>query len=122
MAPHLKLQRWWSEKSSSVATTATPPSAVENLERRYAIYLPDDFKKYLLTSCPEKEFWDKQNTTWWQFDRIRNVSEEYSHKISNLEIESRRSEYLFFADHCIWCWAWAISCTNDKNNGKVAII
>ena len=69
-----------------------------------------------------EETWDSNNTTWWHFERIRNITEEYEHKVSNPEIANHQSQYLFFADYAIWCWAWAISCTNDGNRGKVALI
>jgi len=84
--------------------------------------LPDGFKEYLLASCPDEDTADKENTTWWAFDRIKNVPEEYEHEVLNAEISAHAGQYLFFADYCIWCWAWAISCTDDSNRGRVAII
>jgi hypothetical protein len=117
-----KLQRWWKESSKDVSTTTISPIQIQELERRYAVCLPEDFKAYLLASSPVEELWDGENTIWWHFDRIRNIPDEYEHEVSNPQIASRQSQYLFFADHCIWCWAWAISCTNDGNRGKVAII
>jgi len=42
--------------------------------------------------------------------------------VSNSQIAGSQAQYLFFADYCIWCWAWAIACTNDGNRGKVAVI
>ena len=118
---HLKLQRWWKESSKGVFTT-TSPMQIRELERRYTVSLPEDFKAYLSASSPVDELWDGESTAWWHFDRIRNIPDEYEHEISNPQIGISQSQYLFFADYSIWCWAWAVSCTNDGNRGKVAII
>jgi len=122
MEPILELRRWWSETSPHVLTEPASLSKVEELERRYAISLPTDFKDYLLTSCPTGESWDRENTIWWPLDRIKSISEEYEHKVDEPHIAALAGQYLIFADYCIWCWAWAISCATDENRGKVAII
>jgi len=103
-------------------TVPTPLSRVEALERQYGVSLPTDFKDYLLTCCPVGESWDRQNTFWWPFDRIKSIPEEYQHDVTEPQIAAHADQYLFFADYSIWCWAWAISCTTDDNRGKVAII
>ncbi len=100
----------------------TSPIQIQELERRYAVSLPEDFRVYLLTSSPVEESLDNENTSWWHFDRIRNIPDEYEHEVSHPRIAVGGSQYLFFADYAIWCWAWAISCTNDEDRGKVAII
>jgi hypothetical protein len=119
---HLKLQQWWNETSSGISTTTISAVQIQALEQRYAVSLPDDFRAYLSASSPVKDPLDDNVTCWWPFERIRNIPEEYEHEVSSPEIANHQSQYLFFADYAIWCWAWAISCTNDENRGKVALI
>jgi len=122
MEPLTELARWWSETSPRVVTALSSPSRVEALERRYGIILPTDFKNYLLGCCPVGESWDRENTFWHSIDRIQNIPEEYEHDVVEPQIAVKADQYLVFADYCIWCWAWAISCTTDENRGKIAII
>ena len=46
---------------------------IRELERRYTVSLPEDFKAYLSASSPVDELWDSESTAWWHFDRIRNI-------------------------------------------------
>jgi hypothetical protein len=55
-------------------------------------------------------------------DRIKNIVDEYPHKVTYETIARDASKYLFFADYCIWCWAWAIACGDDENSGRVVVI
>ena len=119
---HHKLRQWWDETSSNVLTRAVPSSEITQLETRYGISLPEDFKEYLKASCPAGETLDENYTTWWEFHRIQNIPDKYNHQISNPAIEAHKSQYLFFADYLMWCYAWAISCTDDENRGKIALI
>jgi hypothetical protein len=95
---------------------------VARLEARYGVVLPEDFREYLLTLCPDDDQWDDDLGIWWGLGSIKSISEDYKQKVAAPEIEARSSQYLLFADHCIWCWAWAIACTDDKNRGMVALI
>ena len=115
-----ELVRW--QKKCGVITKASLQSDVEALERRYAVVLPDDFRAYLLHSCPAEEHWDSENTVWWPLARVRNIPEEYEHEVTEPQVAENQTKYLFFADYSIWCWAWAIACTNDRNRGRVALI
>ena len=93
-----ELQRWWKEAPKSVFTI-TSPTQIQELERRYSVSLPEDFRTYLLTSAPVDELFDNESTTWWHFERIRNIPDEYDHEILNPEIANSKSQYLFFADY-----------------------
>jgi hypothetical protein len=95
---------------------------VEVLERRYSVRLPDDFKAYLLAQAPAQESWDDWAFGWWPVHRIRNIPDEYEHPVDNAAIAAEAPDYLFFADYMIWCWAWAICCSEGINRGKVAVI
>jgi len=84
--------------------------------------LPKDFRCYLLISCPDAKFLDQEDTEWWSLDRVKSIPEEHQHQIRRPGVFSCAGQYLFFADHTSWCWAWAIACTDGENRGKVAII
>lgn len=118
---YTRLQQWWSQTGSGIKTEAIAAHRIESLERRYDLVLPDDFKQYLRLSSPIEEAWDDETTTWWHFERIKNITDEFHGELEPF-IAERRGKYLFFADYCIWCWAWAISCADDDTHGKVAMI
>jgi len=121
MDAYLNLQRWWAHTGAKIVSTQTPDRRISELASRYEIRLPDDFKRYLRFSTPIGETWDAQLGTWWDFDRIRTIPEEYPHELAP-EIHLRAPKYLFFLDHCAWCWAWAISCADDETNSQVLLI
>jgi hypothetical protein len=92
------------------------------LSEKYTIRLPDDFREYLLHSCPRNEELDDNYISWWSSGRIENIVDEYPHKITHKTIARDAAKYLFFADDLIWCWAWAIVCGDDENRGRVVVI
>jgi hypothetical protein len=123
LPPYQKLQRYWLQTGSDVQTTTPGERAVVALEQKYHVRLPEDFRDYLLHSCPSSENnWDSESTCWWPLGRIKNIPEEYKHEISNPAVAGDASKYIFFADYCMWCWAWAIACGDDENRGKIAVI
>jgi hypothetical protein len=121
MSAYLQLQRWWTGTGASIATEAVPEQRIADLEVRYNLALPDDFRQYLRLSSPVGEVMDDRMGTWWEFNRIKNIADEYPHELDPT-IAAHASKYLFFADHCLWCWAWAISCAHDESRGKVVLI
>jgi hypothetical protein len=133
MKPYEKLQRYWRETDADMGEIETSCPQVEALEKRYGICLPEDFRDYLLHSCPKDEFsnWD-DGTSWWSFDRIKNIPEELAHiadfsvggetKITDEVIARDAAKYIFFADYAIWCMAWAICCDGGPDRGRVAVI
>lgn len=93
------------------------------LEAKYGIRLTDDFREYLLQSCPKDDTATDNNIIdWWQLTRIKTIAEEYEHPIRNPIVVTAERKYLFFADYCIWCWAWAIGCGDDDNRGRIVVI
>ena len=121
MNPHLELQHFWMETRAGILTEAIPEQRVVSLERRYNISLPDDFRQYLRLSSPVGETMDNELVEWWSFERIRNIPDQYPHELGP-QITNDGRQYLFFADYCIWCWGWAISCASDQTRGKVALV
>ena len=59
--------------------------------------------------------------TWFALDRIKSVTEEYEHTIDDQTIAENAGTYLFFADYSIWIWAWAISCGEGKDRGRIVV-
>ena len=121
MNAHLRLVDQWRADETYIAATESP-ATVRCLESRYDITLPEDFRRYLLESAPQADFWHTPGAIWWSIDRIKNIPDEYEHTVKNPEIAAEQDKYLFFADYMIWCWAWAICCSNGPNRGKVAVI
>lgn len=122
MKPYEKLKRYWIDTDADIDTVALTESQLESLERKYGVRLPDDFREYLLHSCPVEGNFDNDLICWWPLDRIKNIVDEFPHKVTDETIARDAAKYLFFADYSIWCWAWAIACGDDENRGRVAAI
>ena len=58
---------------------------------------------------------------WWPLARIKNISEEYPYALDPA-LSRVATKSLFFLDHCIWCWAWAVICTDDELCGSVVVV
>lgn len=121
MATWIKLQDWWARTGAGVDTEPGSEKAILALERRYDLTIPEDFRAYLHHSSPKTDNWDEEMGNWWPVSRILNVPDEYPHEIGPAFPDKGR-KLLFFLDHSIWCWAWAISCANDETRGKIANI
>jgi SMI1 / KNR4 family (SUKH-1) len=122
LKPYQKLERYWIDTGVGVDTVALGEPQLEGLERKYGVRLPEDFRDYLRCSCPVDESVYDDLTCWWPLDRIKNIVDEYPHKVTDETIARDAAKYLFFADYSIWCWAWAIACGDDENRGRVAAI
>jgi hypothetical protein len=115
------LQQWWKETRAGIKTETIPDQFIAELENRYSLILPDDFRDYLRFSSPAGDTWDARMCTWWDFKRIKNIPDEYSYE-PGPAVAGEAHKYLFFADYSIWCWAWAISCAEGESRGRVAFI
>jgi hypothetical protein len=96
------------------------------LERRYGLRLPDDFKAYLGGSAPAADWMNHDGIIWWAPERIRSLADECPGETpaeqANPEIEAEARSYMVFADFLDWCYAYAICCSDGANRGKVALI
>jgi hypothetical protein len=102
-----------------------PPDAadrVERIEARYGIRIPEDFRRYLLEVCTVAERMDGETTTWCGLDGVCSIPDDYDGEITDPAVAAEANAYLFFADYLIWCWAWAVCCSDGPNRGKVALI
>lgn len=121
-AAHERLRRWWEATGAIRELRPAREAELAALERRYAIAAPGDFRDYLAAACPADDLWDAEDAIWWSLRRIRSIPEEYEYPVRNPVVVAEAHRYLFFADFAIWCWAWAIACTDDENRGRVALI
>jgi hypothetical protein len=120
-AAHTALSHWWRTTGFAPAAARPGEDAVREIERRYGVALPDDFRTYLLECAPQQDFWDEEDAIWWSPARLRNLPEEYPYPIRNARIAEKAACYIFFADYFIWSWAWAICCDSGADRGKVAV-
>jgi hypothetical protein len=117
------LGRWLKLPARSDLQIEIVEQELAEVERRYAVRLPNDFRAGLKRVGPGvEEIWDDESNLWWPSGRLRNLPDEYAHGSTNPVVARAAGEYIFFADHLIWCWAWAICCGEGKNRGKVAVI
>jgi len=125
LKPYQKLQDFWRRTKSDITYRPTSEDAVSAIEHEYSIYLPAQFREYLLKSCPFGSGLDDSYTDWWSLERISSVAEEYKgweKRLKNNDVLEYPHSYLFFADYSIWCWAWAICCKQGPNYGRVVQI
>ena len=120
--PYQKLQRYWSGHKGGIATTSHSEHAILALEHKYGVRLPEDFREYLMCSAPVEENWDAEGTNWWRLDRIKNIPGEFPSGVAIDGPIHRPATHLFFADHLLWCAAWAIACGAENNRGRVAFV
>lgn len=119
---HAVLAGFWAQDGDLPAPYGEAEAALCDLEQRYGVVLPEDFRAYLLTIAPAEDHWDQEDGIWWSPKRIRNIPQEYAHPLENPAIAARAERCLFFIDHLAWCWAWAICCEQGADYGKVAVI
>lgn len=115
----------WAASDTDYRPLPNAQACVEELERRYALRLPEDFRDYLTHASPSQTYWDHIGTQWWTINEIKNIPDECPDGPvggPNPEIEAERDYYLVFADFLIWCYAWAICCSDGPNRGRVALI
>ncbi|WP_434403290.1 SMI1/KNR4 family protein [Sphingobium sp. DN12] len=99
-------------------------SQIEALEERYGIRIPEDFRDYLGDVAPNEDFMDDIGVTWWSIKNIKNIPDECPTSPGDINplIEEESDKYLIFSDFLIWCYAWAICCSEGENRGKIALI
>ena len=123
---HLALANRWGTNHSALAPLPDAERRVADLEQRYGISIPEDFRLYLLNTAPSGYYMDDIGTTWWTLAEIKNIPDECSKEAlgdhRNPDIADEEDRYLVFADFLIWCYAWAICCSDGEHRGKIALI
>jgi len=117
-----RLRSWFDKCGVPLDATTPRESDLAALEDRTGLTLPDNFRRYLLEMSPTTDNYDDEETNWWPITRLRTIPEESGDEVHNAEIAASPGSYLFFADFSIWAWAWAISCTQDHNRGRIVRI
>lgn len=116
LSPLERLLCWWGQPP-----TSNPPTAhIRELEARYALRLPDDFRSYLKATMPKGNEWDEEGTRWFPLADIRTLREECPNWSAPWVLDA--DQLLVFADYLVWCYAWAIDCSETENRGKIALI
>lgn len=119
------LEHWTSESPPYERTVVHGEVEIQRLETRFGITLPGAFRTYLLTACSTFDdggCLDHSGNAWWGLDRIDTVRGGYKHDLNTAVLSDEAATSLIFADHMIWCMAWAICCGQGPNYGKVFII
>jgi len=123
---HLALAARWGTTDAALAPTFDAERIVADLEQRYGISIPEDFRLYLLNVAPSGYYMDDIGTTWWTLDDIKNIPDECGEAPhgdgSDPAIAAEAKHYLVFADFLLWCYAWAICCSDGEHRGKIALI
>lgn len=125
--PYQRLHREWDDRGGTIELDE---SQIAQIEERYGIRFPEEFREYLLHACPKNDWcMDDNGTDWWTSERIRNVVEECLQPdqlwgpriMSDPIIEALAPKTLFFADYYLWCMAWAIVCEPGEYYGRIVV-
>lgn len=119
---HAMLARAWALEGDVFPPNSGAAAAVDVVEHRYGVRLPEDFRTYQLNTAPEHDNWDRRGAIWWSPDRMRNIPEEYARPVNHPVIAAKAQNCLFFADYEAWVVAWAICCEQGPDLGKIAVI
>ncbi len=107
--------QWWDTGAAHGASDKD----LSALEDKYAIRLPEDFRAYLKAVMPEGNQWDHDGTKWWPLNEIKTVQEECKEWPDQYPPTGNGDKQLVFADWLIWCYGWAIDCSETENRGRV---
>ena len=120
---HQTLTQFWRTIGADINFGETSLKELSDLEEKYTIKLPHEFREYLRWACPKDvDQSDPELTTWWELERINSLEEELSGSNcleKNPEIKNDAGQYIVFIDYMILCWAWAICCKPGKNYGRI---
>lgn len=125
MLTELRDALWQVGGFSSSAPRADAPHLVAQLENRYGLRLPDDFRFYLIEALGVEEWSDHVGIGWYPIERIASLSEIPSEELPgpNPEVLAEPDQYLVFADYLDWCgYGYAICCSEGARRGHVAMV
>jgi hypothetical protein len=112
--------------SERVPLAANGRDVLRALQDRYRIQLPDDFAAYVASASPREDWMDDFGMIWWGAERIKSLRDECGDESPggqpNAKIGDEADQYLVFADFLIWCYAYAICCSDGPNRGRIALI
>ena len=117
LTPLERLLRWWDEPPSP----GVDDKRLSDLEQRYDVRIPEDFRAYLKAAMPAGNSFDGEGTRWWPLDEIKSVREECGSQ-TGYDPAKGDDRRLVFADYLIWCWAWAVDCSDGPNRGRILLV
>jgi hypothetical protein len=117
-----RLAKWLGTDAPGAVELERRQAAIRQVEQETGLSLPEDFRLYLLHASPLDQAWDDEMVIWWPIERLRAIPDEYESDVTDAAIAAQAKDWLFFADFCLWCWAWAINCGDGEDRGKVALI
>ena len=124
MKPYQKLAQRWAADGARIRTVTGQPWVTE-IESRYDLRMPEDFRDYLVHLCPISLEYDDNDdavfSSWWPLERIKSIPDEYEFDLKNEAVRDESKRYLFFADYMVWAMAWAINCSEDENRGRIVV-
>lgn len=86
------------------------PAEIQAFEERFGVVLPADLRRYFLfVDGMNDGDWDDLMNRFWPLAELKPVSEELE------DVNPDRWAYpgcFAFADHCIWCFGWAVRLDN----------
>jgi len=115
----------WAAAPPHVPTPPDSEAMIRSLEARTGLRLPEDFRAYLRLAAPGESYWDDFNTLWWSIADLKTIPEECGDPpmVSKPPaVADELDRYLIFADYMIWCYAWAICCSEGPNRGRIILI
>lgn len=100
-----RLVELWREAGLTIRPPGRP-EAIQAFESQYGVTLPDDLRAYFLTVDGMEDELDPATNRFWPLGMVKPVEEELSE-------QHTRDRFAYpgcfvFADHCIWCFAWAV--------------
>ena len=121
-----QLQGSWLPRPQAEATRL-----VEQLESRYSVRLPKDFRTYLVEASGRTGWCT--DIGWYPIEGIRSLTQvlEGLPEVAtgdeapqlNREVETEADHYLVFADYLDWCgYGYAICCSDSARRGHVAMV
>ncbi len=117
LSPLERLVHWWGKDAKPSECGAQ----LEALEARYDVRLPDDFRAYLTATMPKGNPWDSEGTNWWPLEDLKSVREECADWEDGSGLDGDEKA-IVFADFLMWCFAWAIDCSDGPDRGRVIIV
>lgn len=107
LTPWQQLTTIWRDAGLTIRPGVNP-AAIREFEVRQGILLPADLREYFLTVDGMEDELDPGTNRFWPLSMVKLVSDELR------DINTDRWAYpgcFVFADHCIWCLAWAVRLT-----------
>lgn len=106
-----RLTNFWREAGLMIRAGVNP-TEIQTFESKYRVRLPDDLREYFLTIDGMEDDLDAGFNRFWPLEMVKPVHEELT------DINPDRWAYpgcFLFADHCIWCFAWAVELRNESS-------